>query len=121
MPVYPGAQATDSTATSAKFRTWKQPNQPKESSRFRCTPWAANRHISNSAAGSPLSTLLEVSPGSGVMAGAHFVPCHCTKRAQTIIMVEEAGHLMRRQIQSAESPTPSKTVGSRTAQLMTAL
>jgi predicted transcriptional regulator of viral defense system len=28
---------------------------------------------------------------------------------------------MRRQIQSAESPTPSKTVGTRTAQLMTAL
>jgi predicted transcriptional regulator of viral defense system len=36
-------------------------------------------------------------------------------------MVEAAGHSMRRQIQSAESPTPSKTVGSRTAQLMTAL
>src|SRR5258708_4066790 len=55
------------------------------------------------------------------MPGARFVPWHCTERTQTIMMVEEAGHPMRRQIQSAESPTPSKTVGSRTAQLMTAL
>jgi hypothetical protein len=55
------------------------------------------------------------------MAGAHFVPWHCTKRTQTIIMVEEADQPMRRQIQSAESQTPSKTVGSRTAQIMIAL
>jgi hypothetical protein len=40
------------------------------------------------------------------------VPWHCTNRTQTIIVVE---------IQSAETPTPSKTVGSRTAPLTTAL
>ena len=55
------------------------------------------------------------------MAGVRFVPFHCTKRAQTIIMVEEVGQPMRRRVQSVESPAPSKTVGSRTAQLMTAL
>ena len=55
------------------------------------------------------------------MVGAHFVPCDCTNRTQTIIMVAEADQPMRRQVQSVESPTPSKTVGSRTAQLMTAL
>jgi len=55
------------------------------------------------------------------MVGARFVPSHCTKRTQTIFMVEEAGHPMGRQIQSAESPTLAKTVGVWTAQLMTAL
>jgi hypothetical protein len=37
------------------------------------------------------------------------IACHGI--AQTIIVVKEAGHPMRRQIQSAESPTPSKTIG----------
>jgi hypothetical protein len=52
-----------------------------------CCQQNSRSELGQKRCGSPLSTLLEVSLGLGVMAGAHFVPWYCTKRTQTIIMV----------------------------------